>query len=91
MDQHLLFFLVGQSIRVCYGRLGGNLPHPNVVVSLYKSKNINAMRLYDPYNVALQALKGSNIIFIVSNITFIVVVPNDNLQCFVFDASAANT
>ncbi|XP_039120619.1 glucan endo-1,3-beta-glucosidase-like [Dioscorea cayenensis subsp. rotundata] len=84
MDQHLLFFLDGQSIGVCYGRLGGNLPYPSVVVSLYKSKNINAMRFYDPYNVPLQALKGSNI-------TFIVIVPNDNLQCFVSDASAANT
>ncbi|KAM0954068.1 putative glucan endo-1,3-beta-D-glucosidase [Dioscorea sansibarensis] len=74
----------GQSIGACYGRLGDNLPQPSVVVSLYKSKNIKAMRLYDPYNVALQALKGSNIELIVD-------VPNDNLQRLASDASAANT
>ncbi|KAH7677177.1 Glycoside hydrolase family 17 protein [Dioscorea alata] len=74
----------GKSIGVCYGRLGDKLPQPSDVVSLYKSKNITAMRLYNPYNAALQALKGSNIELIVD-------VPNDNLQHLASDALAACT
>ncbi|KAH7677176.1 Glycoside hydrolase family 17 protein [Dioscorea alata] len=74
----------GQSIGVCYGRLGDDLPQPSTVIPLYKSKNINGMRLYDPYDVALQALKGSNIELILD-------VPNDKLQSLASDASAAST
>ncbi|KAM0954061.1 putative glucan endo-1,3-beta-D-glucosidase [Dioscorea sansibarensis] len=73
----------GQSIGVCYGRLGDNLPQPGEVVALYESKNIRAMRLYDPYLPALQALSGSNIELILD-------VPKEILQILASNASAAN-
>ncbi|XP_039129785.1 glucan endo-1,3-beta-glucosidase-like [Dioscorea cayenensis subsp. rotundata] len=77
----------GESIGVCYGRLGNDLPQPSDVVALYKSKNIGAMRIYDPYDAALQALKGSNIELILD-------VPsnddNNELQRLASDSSAAN-
>ncbi|XP_020086244.1 glucan endo-1,3-beta-glucosidase-like isoform X1 [Ananas comosus] len=71
-----------QSIGVCYGMLGNNLPPPSSVVNLYKSKGIGAMRIYSPDGATLQALKGSNIQLIVD-------VPNNNLQSIASDQSAA--
>ncbi|KAG1338565.1 Glucan endo-1,3-beta-glucosidase, basic vacuolar isoform [Cocos nucifera] len=62
---------------------GNNLPQPSSVVNLYKSKNINAMRLYDPNQDALQALKGSNIQLILD-------VPKTVLQSLASNPSAAN-
>ncbi|KAM0954060.1 putative glucan endo-1,3-beta-D-glucosidase [Dioscorea sansibarensis] len=75
----------GESIGVCYGRLGNDLPQPSDVVALYKSKNIGAMRLYDPYDAALQALKGSNIELILD-----VPTTYDELERLASDFSAAN-
>ncbi|PWA67962.1 DNA/RNA helicase, DEAD/DEAH box type, N-terminal [Artemisia annua] len=59
-------------VGVCYGLLGNNLPTPAQVISLYKSQNIKRMRIYDPNQDVLQALKGSNIELMIG-------VPNSDL------------
>ncbi|KAF3949590.1 hypothetical protein CMV_024556 [Castanea mollissima] len=50
-----------QSVGVCYGRNGNNLPSDGEVVDLYKSNGIGKMRIYEPYQTTLDALRGSNI------------------------------
>ncbi|MQL78006.1 hypothetical protein Taro_010412 [Colocasia esculenta] len=49
------------AVGVCYGWLGNNMPSHTEVVSLYKSLNINKMRLYSPNQQTLRALRGTNI------------------------------
>lgn len=70
-------------IGVCYGRNGNNLPSQQDVVNLYKSRGIARMRLYDPDQKTLQALRGSNIGLILD-------VPRPQLRSLGSDASAAN-
>ncbi|KAG0489577.1 hypothetical protein HPP92_006440 [Vanilla planifolia] len=71
-----------ESIGVCYGDVGDNLPPPNDVVGLYLSKNIGAMRIYFPDHGALEALRGTNIGVIVD-------VANSDIPNLANDASAA--
>ncbi|PKU71648.1 glucan endo-1,3-beta-glucosidase-like [Dendrobium catenatum] len=57
----LLNFIDVESVGVCYGRRGNNLPPPNEVVDHYKSNGIGGIRLYDTNHDILQELRGSNI------------------------------
>ncbi|XP_008227227.1 PREDICTED: glucan endo-1,3-beta-glucosidase-like [Prunus mume] len=62
-----------QSVGVCYGQNGNNLPSPTEVVDLYKSNGIGRMRIYEPNYPTYEALKGSNI-------ELTVTIPIDKLQ-----------
>ncbi|URE34641.1 Glycosyl hydrolases family 17, partial [Musa troglodytarum] len=72
-----------QGIGVNYGLVGDNLPQPSAVVDLYKSNNIDGMRIFNPNHDVLEALRGSNIPLIVG-------VEHKDLQSLASDAYAAN-
>ncbi|XP_006396057.2 LOW QUALITY PROTEIN: probable glucan endo-1,3-beta-glucosidase BG3 [Eutrema salsugineum] len=67
------FDTAAAQIGVCYGRNGNNLPRASDVVSLFRQRNIRRMRIYDPNQETLAALRGSNIELILD-------VPNTDLQ-----------
>lgn len=69
------------SVGVCNGRLGNNLPSDEDTVELYKSKGIRKMRLYEPIQASLEALKGTEIELILD-------VPNADLPSLQSDATA---
>ncbi|KAK1426006.1 hypothetical protein QVD17_14673 [Tagetes erecta] len=82
----LINFLVvkdAQAVGVCYGRNGDGLPSPRDVVSLYQRNGITKMRIYDPHQPTLEALRGTNIELMIG-------VPNDALQSL-NNQNAANT
>ncbi|KAL3534425.1 hypothetical protein ACH5RR_002886 [Cinchona calisaya] len=68
---------------VCYGRLGNSLPSPADVVALSNQNNIRRIRIYEPHQPTLQALRGSNIEVILG-------VPNTDLQSVAASQANAN-
>ncbi|KAL5223153.1 hypothetical protein ABZP36_027866 [Zizania latifolia] len=75
-----------QSIGVCYGVIGNNLPTASDVVQLYNSNGIGAMRIYFADPKALTALNLGG-----TNINLIMDVGNENLGAFATNPSAATT
>ncbi|KAL9660501.1 hypothetical protein QQ045_025316 [Rhodiola kirilowii] len=80
---HMLILSGVEAIGVCYGLNGNDLPSRQDVISLYKARNIGAMRLYGPDQQALKALRGSNIELILD-------VPRASLQSIGSDAGVAS-
>lgn len=62
--------------------MGNNLPPANEVIDLFRSNNIRRMRIYDPNQAALQALRNSGIELILG-------VPNSDLQSLATNADNA--
>ena len=80
----MLFDAAAQSIGVNYGIVADNLPPATDVITLYNTNGIGKMRIFDPNQATLQALKGSNIEVIVG-------VVNNDLQGLATSPAAANT
>ncbi|KAF8389450.1 hypothetical protein HHK36_026145 [Tetracentron sinense] len=94
MDNQWLFFCVAafflvtqtgiQGIGLNYGLLGDNLPTPDKVIALLKSRNIQKIRLFDPNHDVLNALEGSEIELVLG-------VLNQDLNQLANDPSFATT
>ncbi|KAK4429107.1 Glucan endo-1,3-beta-glucosidase, acidic isoform PR-Q' [Sesamum alatum] len=79
----MLIYNAAAQTGACYERLGTNLPSPTDVVTLYNQNNIRRMRIYNPDQLTLQALQGSNIEVILG-------VPNTGLQNIAASQAKAN-
>lgn len=77
------FHQTDAKIGVCNGQLGNNLPSNQEIVDLYKSNGIQIMRMYNPNQEALEALRGSNIELVLG-------IPNDDLQHLANDTAFAS-
>jgi len=66
----------------CYGRNGNNLPTPADTVALYKSNNIDAIRMYEPFADMLEALRGSGLLVAFGP-------RNEDIQSLAHDPAAA--
>ncbi|XP_072954572.1 putative glucan endo-1,3-beta-glucosidase GVI [Typha angustifolia] len=73
-----------QGIGVNYGMLGDNLPNPEKVVSLYTSRSIKKLRLFNPNTQVLKALEGKGIQVILGTL-------NQDLQLLSTNSSYAAT
>ncbi|OVA04503.1 Glycoside hydrolase [Macleaya cordata] len=71
-------------VGVNYGMVSDNLPTPDKVIALYKSRQIQRLRLFDPNPDALKALEGSGIQVILGT-------RNEDLQKLATDPSYAKT
>ncbi|XP_010449818.1 PREDICTED: probable glucan endo-1,3-beta-glucosidase At4g16260 [Camelina sativa] len=71
----------GEPVGVCYGMMGNNLPSKPDTIALFREKNIRRVRLYDPNQAALNALKNTGIEVIVG-------VPNSDLRSLTNPSSA---
>ncbi|KAK8486429.1 hypothetical protein V6N13_090836 [Hibiscus sabdariffa] len=78
------FHPTSAQVGVCYGMQGNNLPSKADAVALFNQRNIRRIRLYDPDQDALQALRGSNIEVILG-------LPNPDLQRIAGSQAEANT
>ncbi|KAJ4843274.1 hypothetical protein Tsubulata_009887, partial [Turnera subulata] len=56
------------TVGVNYGKIADNLPPPDKVIALLKSKNISRIRIFEPYPDVLQALQGSGLQVIVGSL-----------------------
>ncbi|KAL4607718.1 hypothetical protein ACB092_09G195000 [Castanea dentata] len=72
-----------QSVFVCYGTVGNNLPSAGEVIDLYKQYNIGRTRLYNQNQDALQALRGTKIELMLG-------VPDEELQSIASSQDYAN-
>ncbi|KAJ0510652.1 putative glucan endo-1,3-beta-D-glucosidase [Helianthus annuus] len=72
-----------QSVGVCYGEFGSNLPSQQDVVNLYTTNGITRMRIYAPNPATLRALGETDIQLILD-------VPNGSLESLT-DPNAATT
>lgn len=71
-------------VGVCYGMVANNLPLPDQVANLIRSRNIGKVRLFQAHHEALRALQNSG------GIEVVVGVGNDELQKIASDQAAAN-
>ncbi|KAK3135195.1 hypothetical protein QOZ80_5BG0415890 [Eleusine coracana subsp. coracana] len=81
-----VLFLGGSeaAIGVNYGMIANNLPAPEQVVSMYKSRNISYVRLFHPDTAALAALRGTGIGVVLGTL-------NEDLPRLASDASFAQS